>query len=267
MENQMRFFQKFKNALYNAEAYAVFLKQGLGKGILYIFILSLILGGIISLKTAYGFNKGINEFINQSEGELPSFRIQDGRLSVDATMPITYKAEDMLFIIDTEQDIDDAALEGYKQGIVISATKMYSKKSTGQVEMLEFANCKDLEVTTTDIAEFITRIRGIGVAIIIACGTLFSFIGKLLSIFIVMGIGGIIVGALVHCKTNYEMSCQLGAYALTVPMLLKFILGLIGMTVPYFFVIYYGIALVYVGRALKAIERQTINSENANMNV
>lgn len=34
MENQMGFFQKFKNALYNTEAYVSFLNQGLGKGIL-----------------------------------------------------------------------------------------------------------------------------------------------------------------------------------------------------------------------------------------
>lgn len=266
MESQMGFFQKFKNALYNAEAYAVFLKQGLGKAILYMFILSLILGGIISIKTAYSFNKGINEVINQSEGEIPSFRIQDGRLSVDAKMPITYKSDDMLFIVDTEHDIDDAALEEYNQGVVISATKMYSKKSTGQVEMLQFANCNNLEVTATDIQEFIVGMKGIGVVVIIIFGILFSFIGKLLSIFIVMGIGGIIVGALVHHKTSYETSCLLGVYALTVPMLLKFIVSFIGVTIPYFFVVYYGIALVYVGRAIIAIRNQNMTSENT-MNV
>lgn len=265
MENQMGFFQKFKNALYNAEAYVVFLKQGLGKGILYIFILSLILGGILSIKIAYDFNKGMNEIIGQSEGNIPSFQIKDGKLIVDASMPITYKAEDMLIIIDTQRDIDEAALEGYKQGIAISATKMYSKKSIGQVETLDFSSCQDLKVTVADIKGFITSIRGIGSAVIIILGILFSFIGKLLSVFIVMGIGGIIVGALVHHKTNYETSCLLGTYALTVPMLLKFIVGIIGVTVPYFFVVYYGIAVVYVGRAIVTIGSQNMNSEEIHL--
>lgn len=257
----MGFFQKFKNALYNAEAYVTFLKQGLGKGILYLFILTLIFGGIVSVKIAYEFNKAMVQIEDVAGEKIPDFRIQNGKLSVDAAMPIVYKNSDVIIVVDTENTIDPSQLDEYEQGVLIGEAEMYAKKSTGQIQMIKFNEMQNAEITGTDISEFLTGFKGIGIVIIMIGGILCYFIGKLLSVFIIMGVGGLIVGQLIKCRTDYETSCKLGAYALTLPMLIKLILSLIGIQIPYFFIIYYGIALIYVGRALKAIAMERGISE------
>lgn len=51
-------------------------------------------------------------------------------------------------------------------------------------------------------------------------------------------------------KIGFRNLFKLSIYALTLPILIKFVLTLGNITIPYFWVLYYGIALVYLWKAL-----------------
>lgn len=257
MENKMNFFEKAKAAVCSIEAYINFARQSLGKGILYIFLLSLILGGIVSIKGAVTANKVMKDASSWVTNNVPHFSLSNGELQVDGDMPMLFEEDGGIIIIDTENEVDTDILDNYTSGIIITSTQLYGKKSTGEVRIISFADLvlEDMDYTGEEIGNIIQGFGIIMIITILLLGTILWFIGKFISLFTIVAIGGLITGALTKCKTNYEMSCKIGAYALTAPMLLKCIVSLVGITIPFFFVIYYGITFAYMGCAFKVITK------------
>ena len=255
MENKMNFFQKVKAAVCNREAYINFAEQSLGKGILYICVLSLILGGIVSIKGAVIAHKAMKEASSWVTNNVPHFSLSNGELQVDGEMPMIFEEDGGIVIIDTKNEVDPVILDNYTSGMIITRTQLYGKKSTGEVRIISFADfaLEEIDYTGEEIGNIIQGFSIVIIITIILLGTILWFLGKFISLFTIVAIGGLITGALTKCKTNYEMSCKIGAYALTAPMLLKCIVSLVGITIPFFFVIYYGITFVYMGCAFKVI--------------
>lgn len=74
---------------------------------------------------------------------------------------------------------------------------------------------------------------------------LMKILSNLLFLFVVMGIGGLVLSIVLKLRKNYKACCKLGAYALTVPLILECLLNAIGIRLPGFFFVFMIIAFVY----------------------
>lgn len=100
--------------------------------------------------------------------------------------------------------------------------------------------------------------------IIFILSFLFSFLGKLTSSYLIIRLIGLIINSILKKKLKYAQCVKLAMYSLTVPYLIKTILGILNVNIRYFFIIYYGIGLLYLFLGMKYIETTTKSNETDN---
>src|SRR3954466_3057283 len=108
----MNIFKQFYKSTHSPKDIASFRFQGIGKTILYVFILTLIsiLPSIYYLSTL--LTAGIESTKSVINDDIPSFTIENGTLSADADVPITIDKGDFSIIVDptgviTNEDVND----------------------------------------------------------------------------------------------------------------------------------------------------------------
>lgn len=98
METKLGFRHKFAYSFFDFSAYKDFLKQGLGKSILYIFLVTLIFSTLTNFKDVSLISSEISNMQNNLVETAPDFELKNGLLSVDSKETIYYKhTGDLLF--------------------------------------------------------------------------------------------------------------------------------------------------------------------------
>lgn len=257
----MGFGKKFINSLYNFKAYNVFFNHSVGKGILYLFLLCLCLSTIGNIFAGFRINTALNTAQDTIDNNMPDFSFNNGQLSVDGEMPIVIHENKTIFYIDTENDVDPSVLDNYSDGILLTKDKMIQKQNNVQIQTLDLKQMQSFSFNKADISPALKGIKTFIIILRFIFYPLFSFIGKLASSFVIMGLGGLILNAILNKKLKYMDCVKLGMYSLTVPIILNVIKGIIGIQISYFFILYYGIALLYLFLGMKEIE-ETPNFNN-----
>ena len=219
----MGFFKKIINSTYNFKAYNVFFKQSVGKGIFYLFLLCLCLGTISNIFIAFSVNTNMNKMISEMKSDFPEFSLANGKLNVDGDMPITLKEKDMLIIIDTENDVDTSVLDDYSQGMILTADKITQKQKTGQILSAKWKDMGNITFSKSSLLPILSTLKIIVIAFVFIFFPLFSFLFKLaFDSFVIMGLGGLIICAILRKNLKYSECAKLGMYAITVPCLLDY---------------------------------------------
>lgn len=100
-------FKKFTNSIYNpSEAYRKYIKEGIGKAIVYALLLCLILGGIKGGIQSFNFNSRLKNTIAKLEDDNYKFEITDGELNIESS-PIKIDENNVLIYIDKDKSIED----------------------------------------------------------------------------------------------------------------------------------------------------------------
>jgi len=251
----MGFFSKVKNSIINPKAYVEFLKESVGRTVLYIFLITLILGSIISVKTIYKFADFRDKAKEAITKDVRDFKFENGKLAVDGDMPIIIKEEDgTVIIIDTSGSTSESALDEYNKGMFISDTKYVNKKSPSQKDQVELSLYKDFSFDKSDILKLIDKAKVLNVFIVIF-GVLWFF-GKQFLFALFTALLALIVNGFVKSRVKFGEVYKLALYSLTVPIIVNTIYKLspisgIGMWARWG--IYWAIALTYLGFAFKAI--------------
>ena len=250
----MGFGRKFINSLYNFKAYNVFFNQSIGKGILYLFLLCICLSTIGNIFTAFSLNTAFNEAQDAVDNDIPDFSFSNGQLNVDGDMPIILDEGQTLFYIDTKNDVDSSVLDKYTSGIILTKDKMIQKQNTAQIQTFDLKQMQDISFNKADLSPALKSIKLLAIILMFIFFPLGSFIGKLISSFVIMGLGGLIINAILNKNLKYTDCVKLGMYSLTIPIIIKLIVGIIGINISFFFVLYYGIALLYLFLGMKALD-------------
>ena len=252
MESKMSFPEQFISSVFKFKAYKSFFQRSLGRAFLYLFLASIILYGLGGIRFMVEFNAGIDEIITTLKSDLPYFELHNGELTVEAEMPYTVsEAADHIFIIDTSGQLDQSVLDGYDMGILLTKHDMYQKQSTFETRHYDLKAFTGLTVTRSDFIHWIPMLKWL-IAFVALFGFIFYFCGKLLSALII-GVGGLIIESATNRKIGFGNLYKLSLYALTLPMIIQMVLTLARVTVPLFFIIYYGVALFYLYKAVTTV--------------
>lgn len=249
----MNFFKKIIKSTYDFKSYNYFFNESFGKSILYLFLLSLILTTFINISNSITFYSSISELDTLIENNVPNFEIKNGILKVDGEMPIRIEEETNIIIIDTQNMVSEDELNSKPNGIIFYEDYYAVKSSTGAINNVSYSTLGINDLSRENLPDVVRFFINILLIASFILGPLFAFLGKLGTTFIVLGVSGIVISSITKKKINYESACKLGAYSLTIPMIINALIKIIGITIPFFYLFYCIIAIVYLSLAINGL--------------
>lgn len=252
-EEKVGFFSQLIGSITNFQMYRYFFKRTMGKAILYLLLLSLIFGTATILRSMYDFNTGISQVMRYFQLEIPDFTLENGELNVqEENMPIYFgDTDEGILIIDTTGKTNESVLDAYPNGMLVTKYE-FIQKHNNSIERQKFSVLRDFRVTKDSISGFLPLLRVINVFIVIF-GLLFHFVGKLISAILVAA-AGLVICEIVKYRLPYDVQYKLSIYALTLPIILKAVVKILRVDIPFFWVLYYGIAVFYLWKAITTIK-------------
>ena len=256
----MGLISKFIISVFKPSEYQKFSGDSLGKALLYLFIITIVFSSLMMVKRVNNYNRLIEKIVHEFKMNSPDFKLAKGKLKVDAEMPyvIEDKKDKRLFIVDTTGQSTKEILDGYNQGALITESEFIHKKSQYETRKYSFASLKDITITKEDVTKVLPYLKWASVFIVIF-GVLSFWFGKLISA-LFLAVIGLVIKNLLGSKLRFSTLYKLSIYSLTTPILIKVILNLLNFRIPFFFIIYYGIAIFYLWQAVKVTPKERINS-------
>lgn len=252
-QQNMNFFRRFLNSIINFNSYAYFIRQTAGKAVLYLFLVSLFFGIVITIRPVVFINTELPSILDRIAEEIPDFTLENGILDIQGEMPLMLGSESYPIIIDTTGKSDESALDEYASGVFISATEMV-QKSPETFHVTPFKDIRTFRITKETLLDMLPLIRvmGIVVAFLLA---LFFIVVRFLSA-VILSIAGLFAANIKGLRLRFRDVFKLSAYALTLPTLLAVLLMMTGLQLKYFNLIYLSIGFLYIWNGLGIIRRE-----------
>ena len=249
------FFSKVFYSISNMSFYETVIKESVGKAFKYLVLFSLILGAISSIKPVISFLSTIDLLDDFLTKDVPDFTFTKGELTIEGKMPMVIDAGDRAaIIIDTSGKSDESVLDKYNQGTFISNTYMINKKNAAQTERIDFSQLGSFTFTKSSLTIFLSRLKPFTalfpIVIIIAMLTVKLIDSMFISVL------AAIVGSIIKINLSYVQTYSIGIYAMTLPSIIEFLVGLLPFNIPFFFVLYYAIVIIYLYNAFSHIKKE-----------
>ena len=262
MKTKMRFGHKFAYSFFDFAAYKEFLVQGLGKSILYIFLVTLIFSTITNINIIDNFSSEISSIQATFIKSAPNIELKNGLLSVDSNEPIYYKHDGELLIVDTSGKTNKSILDSYSNGFYINSDEITIRQNYSTLQTLKFTDYSGLDLTNKTLQDSLAILKIIFPIILLVFSPIISFLMNLISVFVILGPISLNISSIMGVKMKYSKACTLSFYAMTLPLLLEALLDVSGIDLPGFYIIFYVVALIYCGLAInkiKNIDKSTLN--------
>lgn len=257
------FFKKFYNNLFNLNTFPAYIKEGLGRAILYALILNIFIGVFQGVLVAVDFNKNINQSKQYLLDDKYDFKIENGLLTMKTT-PIKISEGSTLVYVDSNKSLDerdslrsisvhgDMSMLILKDGVALITPD-------GEQTLLY----KDITldtITNEDMIQAIGYIEKTTPIIIIIVSVIAGFIDYLINCLIVAAFA-MITNFVMGLKIKFSGIFSLSIYAATLPTILILIIGSVVRNV-YFNQVALMATLVYVILILRNIRKEIFQSKN-----
>jgi hypothetical protein len=250
----MNIFKQFLKSLYSPKDIAIFRFQGIGKTILFVFLLTL----LSILPTTFQFSSAINNGLELSKDalkeEVPPFIIENGQLSVESQAPYILEKEGIKIIIDGTGTIDQNDLNNSETAIALLKNE-FVFLAGGQAQSSSYSMFPEMNLTNQDIVEFIQSMEGlkyIFLPIMFLIIFIFSSGIKFIEVSI-LALIGILVKNLLKRNVPYRQAWRMAAYSVTLPTVFFTIMALLQTQVPNGFIINWFVSILVLTLAMKEI--------------
>ena len=264
MNKTDNFFKKFINCIYNLKALVTYPKYGIGKAILYVFLISALLGGIRGISIGYKIDKEMNNLSTILKNDGFKFNIEEGILHIEHS-PLKVEGTSSLIYIDENKslseidDLKDITVHNdnnilfLHDGISLEAG---SYKQKAHYEDL-IGNTKiDNDILFGEL-DYVLKIT---VAIVILYTILFTFINTLINCLFVTAFASFSL-LFMRIFMKYTILYSLSLYVCTLPFIFQTILQIIFPTIKLDTMFIVG-TLVYVIFILKYIKDEMIKTKS-----
>lgn len=253
------FFVKLYNNLFNIKTFPSYMKEGLGRAILYAFILNIFIGIVQGAIISIDFNKSVEttkEYLVKDEYE---FKIENGILDMK-TNPIKINDGNTLIYVDSTKAIEekdslrsitvhnDMSMLILKDGVVLTT-------SEGDQSILY----KDIFIetlTSNDMLESINYVQKSIPVFITTVSIVGRFLDYLMNCFIIAAFA-MLSNIMMGLKIRFSGIFSLSIYATTLPTLLILAISTVVKNVYFNQAILIG-SLVYVILILRNIRKEIL---------
>ena len=223
----MNIFKQFWLSLYSPKDIAKFRFQGIGKTILYVFLLVLLSAAPSLIYSSISVNNGVAAFKEAVQHKLPDFEIKNGTLHTEAKEPVEYKGKDFSIYLDSTGSLlpQDIKIEADNAlGLLISEIVIVSN---GNIQTQPYTLFNGFTITHSDLLSFMDQIDGLLIVLICAVVlTTFIFSAGLSFIEITfLAFVAKMLASTYNPKLEYRHYWRLTAYCTTLPTLFFTIMG------------------------------------------
>lgn len=252
--NSINIFKQFYKSLYSPKDIASFRTQGIGKTILYVFLLSL----LSVLPTIYYTNSAINTAVEIAEEtikkDLPDFQIENGVLSSAEEQPITINKGNFSIIFDSTGviDLDNVSKTGDTLALLQNELVL---SAGGEANSVPYSMMAVDSMTKQDFLSFIESSDSM-MAIILPIFSLMIFLFSSGSKFVeisILAFIGILLKNIVQKDLKYRQLWRLTAYSVTLPTVFFTIMTLFQTHVPFGSLINWFVSLTVLLLAIKEV--------------
>ncbi len=259
---EMNIFKEMGLAVYSFKSYKEFLKNRKGKVFLFSIVVMLIYFFIKMVIPFLMLNgSGLASVIKEN---VPDFRLENGVLWVEEEVQID--DGDTCVWIDTDPDevfYDADEMEEYYDGYtnvwLMDSEKMLIKSNNNNMQQFYFADM-DAEFSKEDLMALVPSFYFIMVIIMIICYVVMTalfFFGVLF-----VALLGMIVASCMRYQLTFGQLYLLGVYSRVLPLLIKALVSYLPFTIPYFWVINFGLSVVIIGIAIKGMREDLLQQQN-----
>lgn len=257
-KRKLSFWMKIASSVQGIKHYGNVLKETAGKAVLYLLLLSLLLGAIGAIRGAIEVNDGISKFIKIYNDKCPNFELKNGELSVDGNMPIVLSEYgDNYIVIDTTNNTNPDVLDSQSKGILILKDKMIQKKNEVQTQVIDFKSFQGVTINKNIVNRYLPFANAI-IPFIFIGNMFWYFLGGLLSS-LFLALFALIINGIFKTKLKYGQLYSLSIYALTTPLIIDTIFKILNLEhFSFYSLVYHIIAYIYIGFVLNKLK----NSQN-----
>jgi hypothetical protein len=251
----MNIFQQFIKSLYSPQTIAKFRFQGIGKTILYVFVLMLITLSISAYQLGSMISTVVQQFQYELKNELPDFELKNSILTSDLEEPLILIEDGDVIIFDTTGTFSVTDIEEQYSNAIALLEKEAVIVSDGVAESFRYGEFGNLNMTKQSVEEFTDTIVDLLPLIIsIAVMILYLFFTSLkyLGIF-VLTIFGLIIRKNTGTVLSYKQVWILSAYAVTLPTVFFAIIDALSIYIPFAFTLYWIVAVIMLYLIFKEI--------------
>ncbi len=253
----MNIFQQFIKSLYSPETIAKFRFQGIGKTILYVFLLMLITFSVPAFQLGSTISNTINQFQEVLENELPYFELKNSILTSELEEPMHITIDGDNFIFDTTGALtaSDVAQQ-YSQALALLENEaiLITDGVAESIRYRELGNINltkgQLEDLTETIISLLPLIITIFVLIMYVVLTALKYIG-----IFVLSLLGLIIKRNVGITLPYKQIWILSAYAVTLPTVFFAITDSLYIYIPFSFTLYWVVAIIMLFLTFREIPK------------
>ncbi|MFC4320791.1 DUF1189 domain-containing protein [Litchfieldia salsa] len=254
----MSIFKQLIKSLYSPKDIVMYRFQGIGKTILFVFLLSLLslLPSAISLST--DFTAGVRSLENaMNDEQVPSFEISDGNLTMSSSEPYISDQGNFVIIIDNTNTISPMDVSQYGNALAFLANEVILS-SQYQAESIEYSLLEGISLTSEDISSYINTLQSsmpIIVTIMIIIMYIFTSAIKFIEVS-VAGLIGLALRNILRLNLKYQHTWIIAAYSLTIPTVFFMIMDALHIFVPYSGTLNWLVVTLIMYLAMKEIPRK-----------
>ncbi|PAE43975.1 DUF1189 domain-containing protein [Bacillus sp. 7884-1] len=259
----MNIFKQFYKSTHSPKDIASFRFQGIGKTILYVFLLTLlsILPSIYYIGTM--LTAGIEGTKSVMNDELPSFTIDNGSLSADTDEPITIEKGEFSIIFDPTGVISTDDVEDEENAFALLKNEI-AVSAGGRIDTYSYSMLEGLTLTKDDFIDLVDTVDGMkGIIIPVIASLIFLFSSAINFIEVsILALFGLALKNLAGRSISYRHLWRMAAYSVTLPTVFFTIMSAINTPVPNSFMINWFVEIIILYLAIKEIPKEKATIEN-----
>lgn len=253
----MNVFKELTLSVYDTKSYKEFLKNKPTKVFLAGMVLMVVYFLLTMVAPFMKFQIEYGGFANIIQEYVPDFELKDGVLWTEETFE--YEEGGTYILIDTDPDFyfynaDEIEyyISDYYQVILMDSEKVIIKDK-GQIQSAYFSDL-GIDFTKENLFGFVPYAY-----LIVGAFLLIAFLFMTGAFFfgvLFVALLGMIAASCMKFQLTFGQLYLLGIYARTLPILIKAVLSYLPFTIPMFFVINFGISVLYLVLAIQKMRDQ-----------
>lgn len=253
----MNIFKQLGVSVYSPKAIASFRIQGIGKTVLYVFLLSLLSAIPVIVHFSMALNQSVQSITATIEKEFPTFVIENGQLNSEAIEPISTMKDGLAVYFDSSGTLTINDLDPSEDSIAFLKNE-FVITTAGNAQKFSYSMISNMELSKESIVEILGEIDSLLplISIIpILLIFIFASVMKFIEIFI-LALMGSLVSSISGKPLPYQPLWNMAAYSSTVATIFFMIMDLLQTVVPGGFMLNWFVSLVILYLALKEINRE-----------
>lgn len=283
-KEKLSFFKKILISIKDFEKYGIFIKESIGQTILYIVLLILLFTIILTCATSKKLIDSSNSYMSKLKEKIYSITYEDDNIFINEDKKLEIADSELIqgkLLINTsnlnEEEIDSYRKELDKENnlIVILKDRLFIKNEVNslntQITYSDIAknNEKSVELFKSIIDNWNNDKFNVNINISLILGFFivcyYIYILDALTNALILAITCYITSKLLKLKMKFASAFSISTHAITLPIILNLIYVIIrfftNFEIPYFNVMYYGIAYVYIITTLFMLKSDNIKMQ------